>query len=109
MEADDGYKGEDPLFTKCPGGARYMEDTHWHMKRNKVRNRGETLNHRLKSFKVLGGKFRHDIEKHGMCFRACAVLVQLSFEVGSKKLFPVDNYDQSWMDASRAPFPDGSN
>jgi hypothetical protein len=108
VEADDGYKGEDPLFTKVPAGARYMEDTHWNMKRNKVRNRGETLNHRLKTFKVLGGTFRHDIEKHSMCFRACAVLVQLSFEVGSKKLFPVDNYDQSWMDTSRAPFPDGN-
>ena len=49
---------------------------------------------------------RHDIEKHSMCFRACAVFVQLSFEVGSKKLFDVTNYDQAWMDPTRVPLPE---
>jgi hypothetical protein len=95
VETDDGYLGEDPCFTKCPGGVRFMEDQQWHKKRSVVRNRGETANHRLKTFKVLQDTFRHDIEKHSMCFRACAVLAQLSFEVGSKKLFNVPNYDQN--------------
>jgi hypothetical protein len=72
-----------------------MEDQQWHKKRSVVRNRGETANHRLKTFKVLQDTFRHDIETHSMCFRACAVLAQLSFEVGSKKLFNVPNYDQN--------------
>lgn len=94
-ETDDGYIGGDPDVTKCPGGVRFNEDEGWTRTRSVARSRGETLNHRLKSFKVLGGKFRHDIEKHGMCFRACLVLVQLSFDVGSRKLFEVDNYNQS--------------
>lgn len=57
-------------------------------------------NHCLKTFKVLQGTFHHDIEKHSMCFRACAVLAQLSFEVGSKRLFEV-NYEQ--VDPTRVP------
>jgi hypothetical protein len=105
VEADDGLIGEDPCFTKCPGGIRYMEDEQFASTRSKVRNKGETVNHRLKNFKVLGGKFRHDIEKHSMCFRACAVFVQLSFEFGSKALFDVPNYDQACMDPSRVPLP----
>lgn len=107
VETDDGYIGEDPCFTKCPGGIRSMEDERWHAKRSKARNRGETVNHRLKTFGVLGGTFRHDIEKHSMCFRACAVFVQLSFQIGSKKLLSVNNYNQEWMDPSRAPMPEG--
>jgi hypothetical protein len=108
VETDDGYIGEDPCFTKCPAGVRYMEDKHWLSKRSNVRNKGETLNHRLKTFQVLGGCFRHDIEKHSMCFRACAVFVQLSFEVGTKTLFDVPNYDQAWMDPTRVPLPPDS-
>jgi hypothetical protein len=94
VEADDGYIGEDPCSTKCPGGVRFMEDKRWHKKRSKVRNRGETVNHRLKTFAILSTTFRHDIEKHSMCFRACAVFAQLSFEVGTKKLFQVPDYHQ---------------
>jgi hypothetical protein len=82
-----------------------MEDQQWHNTRSIVRNRGETANHRLKTFKVLQETFRHDIEKHSMCFRACAVLAQLSFEVGSKKLFDVP-YNQEMMDPRAAPLPE---
>jgi len=108
VETDDGYIGEDPCFTKCPGGVRFMEGQQWHDKRSKVRNRGETANHRLKTFKVLQETFRHDIEKHSMCFRACAVLAQLSFEVGSKNLFHVPGYNQEWMDGTSALLPEPS-
>lgn len=94
LETDDGYIGEDPCITLCPAGVRAMESDSWHKKRGEVRSRGETANHRLKTYKVLGGKFRHDLEKHSMCFRACAVLTQLSFEYGSKSLFSVSNYNQ---------------
>lgn len=106
VETDDGYIGEDPCVTKCPGGTRYMEDERWHNKRSSVRNKGETVNHRLKTFQVLGGTFRHEIEKHSMCFRACAVFVQLSFEIGNKKTFAVRNYNQEWMDPTRVPLPE---
>jgi hypothetical protein len=71
-----------------------MEDKPWHKKRSKVRNRGETVNHRLKTFGILSTTFRHNIEKHSMCFRASAVFAQLSFEVATKKLFQVPDYHQ---------------
>ena len=106
VETNDGYIGEDPCFTKCPGGIRFMEDKHFHKKRSKVRNCGETANHHLKTFNIICDTFRHDIEQHSMCFRACAVLAQLSFQVGNKKLFNVPNYDQEWMDAARVPLPE---
>jgi hypothetical protein len=109
VEADDGYIGEDPWTAKCPGGVRYMEDQHWRAKRNNVRSRGETANHRLKMFAAIDGTFRHNILKHSVCFRACAVLAQLSFEVGSKALYQIKNYDQSWMDPSRVPLPSASD
>jgi hypothetical protein len=109
VEADDGYVGEDPQAAKCPGGVRYMEDKHWHAKRSNVRSRGETANHRLKMFGAIGGTFRHDILKNSICFRACAVLAQLSFKVGSKALYPIRNYDQAWMDPSRVPLPSTSD
>ena len=106
VEADDGYIGDDPEYVRCPGNAQYMEDKHWTSKRSKLRRRGETVNHRLKTFKVLQDRFCHDINKHSMWFRACAVFAQLSFDVGSKKLLEVPNCDQEWMDPMRAPFPD---
>ena len=109
VEADDGYIGEDPRTAKCPGGVRYMEDQHWRAKRSNVRSRGETANHRLKMFAAIDGTFRHNILKHSVCFRACAVLAQLSFEVGSKALYQIKNYDQSWMDPSRVPLPSASD
>lgn len=106
VEADDGYTGEDPALIKTPGGVRFMEDMWWLKKRSKVRQRGETANHRLKTFKVLCHRFHHDLDKHSMCFRAAAVFTQLSFEVGTKALFEVPNYDQIWMDPTRAPLPE---
>ena len=52
----------------------------------RVRNRQETVNKRLKQFSILKQRFRHDMPKHGDVFRACAVLVQLSIN-DSDKLF----------------------
>ena len=83
----------------CPDGMHFMEDKWWHSKRSNVWNRGKMVNHRLKTFGVLSGTFRHD--------RACAVFTQLSFQVGSKKPFSVENYDQEWMDEARVPLLPG--
>jgi hypothetical protein len=40
-----------------------------------------------------------------MCFQACAVFVQLLFDVISKKCFDIPNYDQAWMDPTQVPLP----
>jgi hypothetical protein len=82
-----------------------MEDERWHAKRSNACCRHETINQRIKVFKILTDRFRHDIEKHSMCFRACAVLTQLSFVHGTRRPFSVSNYDQRWANAERCPLP----
>jgi hypothetical protein len=105
VEADDGYKAEDPAVVRAPGAVRFMEDKHWHMKRSKARRRHETINQRIKQYSVLTHRFRHDLGKHSMCFRACAVLTQLPFDFGKRSPFPVNNYDQRRANPNRAPLP----
>lgn len=43
----------------------------------KIRARHETVNARLKSFKVLSNKFRHSLDLHPLCFCAVANIVQV--------------------------------
>lgn len=47
----------------------------------RIRARHETVNHRLKAFKIIGGRFRHNKVQHGTCFHAVAQVVQISFRV----------------------------
>ena len=82
VEADDGYIGEHSRYIKCPAGFTNPEETLFMQQR--VRNRQETVNKRLKQFSILKQRFRHDMPKHGDVFRACAVLVQLSINDGDK-------------------------
>lgn len=42
-----------------------------------IRARHETLNRRLKQFRVLGDRFRHDRNMHHLCFYAVLNVVQL--------------------------------
>jgi hypothetical protein len=93
IEADDGYCGEDPDHIKTPAGIRFNQSERSHEARALARSCHETANNLLKAFNVLSGVFQHDIEKHSECFCACAVLTQLSLELGSKQLFSVaDEY-----------------
>jgi hypothetical protein len=86
--ADSGYKGEvHHIRTPNVGTAeeRQMQDL--------ARARHETVNCRLKIFNVLGaGYFRHDLTFHSSCFRAVAVITQLTFENGGEP-FQVDFHD----------------
>ena len=56
-----------------------------------IRNRQETMNKRFKHFGCMKQVFRHGIEKHAICFRAIAVIVQLSLEL-NQPLFEIDDY-----------------
>jgi hypothetical protein len=113
VEADDGYIGEDPNTTITPGGIRFMEPKITHKIRGRVRNRQESVNERLKLFSCIGGTFRHELAKHSQCFRACAVLTQISFQYG-KGLWSVED---AWkqqplpmeIDPSQVPLPDPSS
>lgn len=91
VEADDGYRGEDPEYCKTPCGIWHDQSEESLALRSRVRRRHETINKRLKQFKCLSETFRHDILFHGYCFRAVAVLTQLSINHG-KPLFPIDGY-----------------
>lgn len=68
--ADKGYRFK-PYF-KIPTNA--LE--------KRVLARHETLNGRLKEFKVLGSTFRHPLKKHPNVFHACVNLVQISINCG---------------------------
>jgi hypothetical protein len=77
VEVDRGYAGEPKVRT--PDHFVSLSDK---KAKAKARSRHETVNKRLKQFKVLREQFRHPIQKHQMCFRAVAVCTQLSFEAG---------------------------
>lgn len=91
VEADDGYVGEDPANVKVPGSVVHNHDEKQLAVRSHVRLRHETANKRLKQFKCLKVVFRHDLDFHGDCFKACAVLTQLAIENGHP-LFDVGEY-----------------
>jgi DDE superfamily endonuclease len=72
VEADGGYIGEPKIKSKRD----FLNERHKQQK-STVRARHESVNKRLKQFKILGNKYRHPIEKHDAVFRAVAVLTQL--------------------------------
>jgi hypothetical protein len=91
VEADDGYVGEDPHAVKVPSSTVHQHDAQQLAMRQRVRSRHETVNNRIKQFKVVAETFRHDLRLHGDCFYACAVLTQLMIETGHP-LFAVGPY-----------------
>lgn len=48
-----------------------------------IRNRQETVFSRMKTFNVLGYRFRHNVSKHSHCFYAVANLIEISIQNGS--------------------------
>ena len=74
IHADRGYTnhpGTYQFFTPNEPGTRSEHEAN-----GRAQARHEKINRTLKKFKCLDHKFRHPLEKHGMCFRAVAVLVQ---------------------------------
>ena len=59
INADAGYAGEDPAFVVAMGGMRAMELAGQREARGSLRNRHETINKRMKQFKVLFPSLRH--------------------------------------------------
>ena len=96
VEADDGCMGECPGCCMCPGWFDANEDQA--KLRGRVRMRHEIVNKRMKNFGCLLSRFRHDATKHSACFRAVAVLTQLSMESG-EPLIDVREYDDRLTDA----------
>ena len=57
-----------------------------------VRQRHETVNRRMKQWRILKGVFRHDINLHHIAFAAVAVVTQVAISNG-EPLFQVDYTD----------------
>jgi hypothetical protein len=78
VEADRGYRGDptirdpDTVFSQSDKRAKDL-----------ARARHETVNGRLKIFRVLSSVFWHDRNLHQFVFHAVVVITQISFENGS--------------------------
>ena len=94
VEADDGYLNADPQFAKTRSGVMHPEEAR--AMRNTLRARHETVNGRMKIFKMLSIVWRHSLEKHSIAFHAVAVITQL--ELRRSPLFEVEYYDSSIND-----------
>ena len=95
VEADDRYIGDHPGFVLCPKGyARRLDQDRL---KGRVRMRHEHINKRMKNFACLVNRFRHGVMKHSACFRAVAVMTQLSMETG-EPLLNVYEYDDRLSD-----------
>jgi len=70
--ADKGYNGE----PKCITQYRAKNDSHQDLM-NRARARHESVNARIKTWKVLANQFCHNFNKHHICFRAVLVLEQM--------------------------------
>ena len=79
--ADRGYRGE-PELLSVPNSADTEAVREF---KGRALSRQETFNARLKCFDCVDERFRHGVEKHSQCFRACAAIVQLQMDNG----FPV--------------------
>jgi hypothetical protein len=90
VEADNGYIGEGPQKVKCPGCVSNL--TNNQAMQNWVQSRHESLNGRLKNWAILTSLYRHDLMEQGNVFRAIAVIMQISINVG-EKLFEVNYSD----------------
>lgn len=76
--ADLGYRGEDDMIC-LPNDL----DTAMVKKfKKRVRARHESFNSRIKEFKTITERFRHDINKHKAVFEAVCILVQYDIETG---------------------------
>jgi hypothetical protein len=74
--ADNGYNDQ-----------RFFKNPTTHLDRT-ILARHETVNKRLKQFKVLRSRYHHPLQKHPKCFHACVNIVQVQIEKG-EKLFEV--------------------
>jgi len=68
--ADKGYRDNNFFITPNSN----PEST---LQQKKIMARHESINARIKAFKIVGGTFRHAVDKHQSCFYAVANIVQL--------------------------------
>lgn len=89
VEADDGYIHEAPGKVKCP--ASFVNPPENEEMQQRVRNRQETVNKRMKQWEILKVSYRHDLSTHGDVFRAILVITQVAIHNG-EPLFSCADY-----------------
>ena len=90
VEADNGYRGELPMYVKCPKSI--ANHAAIEAAAAFVRRQQKMINKRFKQWGILKQVFRGDITQHGQVFRVCAIVTQLAIENG-EPLFQVDYKD----------------
>ena len=91
VEADAGYSHGDPEVCKTPNGVFHPEKKK--NIRNRVRARQETVNARLKNWKILCERYRHKLEHHSDIVRAIAVITQIEIKYFNRPLFSTAEYE----------------
>jgi len=89
VESDRGLRGE--ACIKTPSTAN--RNAAARSQANTSRARQESAIGRIKIWRCMKIQFRHGIEKHAHCARACAALAQLSIENG-EPLFEIEYYTE---------------
>ena len=87
--ADRGYR-DGRLLALTPSGYNSPLETMM----SEARARHETVNSRLKSFRILAMPFRNELDKHWMCFHSIANMIQLELENG-RPLYQVQYDDKN--------------
>jgi len=90
VEADDGCMGED-LFVGTPEWWEFRPKEK--MEAARARSRHETMNSRLKDWRILGARFRHTLWRHGNVLRSIAVINQLGHKHGGMSLFDCTEHE----------------
>ena len=79
VESDDVYRGEHN-YIDLPYHSYGSKK--WLRKKKRVRSRHESVNSRIKCFKILHSKFKYDLKKHEVVFKSIVVICQLNIENG---------------------------
>ena len=87
--ADNGYKGLQTFICRPGEGDRQLR-----LAMSCLRARHESINSRLKKWKILGSMFRHNMEKHHIAFRSVIVIEQLKIQDGPGP-FQVPDYSDA--------------
>jgi hypothetical protein len=76
--ADNGYRGQDhQISTPNVHDNEAIKEF-----KKRAKSRQETVNKRIKDFKIIGSRFCHALEKHKIAFESVCVIVQYDFDNG---------------------------
>lgn len=89
--ADSGYRSAEHRAIIPSGLHNSLE-----RKTSKIRARHESYNRRFKQWKVLGGLFRHKLQKHKFVFNAVANITQMMLDQG--EMMSADVEQITWHD-----------